>query len=311
VNYISISKIGIKFGVSRNEIFIYFGQEGLIKKTGTKWELTVKGEKLGGIYRNYFGRYIAFPETANLDFINKTNLLTSNQQHIQKSDFTLKYLKINNESCFYLEDYYPSSRFSQDINSKMLLKFKDSDKEAIQFWSRKLISSAIIEKLSNVDIIIRVLGHDELSSLNKNSPLDKLCKLLAKEIPCSFNPSLLTKKRKNKSLKFLNKSNRSGELKNVYHFNKYDTKDFNILVLDDITTTGSTFKEISRSIKVNSPNANIYFLVLGRTVPNFSREASKTKDKLENNNSQASKNFPLIFFILFFLMLFFLIYYFN
>ena len=309
MNYISISKIGIKFGVSRNEIFIYFGQEGLIKKTGTKWELTVKGEKLGGIYRNYFGRYIAFPETANLDFINKTNLLTSNQQHIQKSDFTLKYLKINNESCFYLEDYYPSSRFSQDINSKMLLKFKDSDKEAIQFWSRKLISSAIIEKLSNVDIIIRVLGHDELSSLNKNSPLDKLCKLLAKEIPCSFNPSLLTKKRKNKSLKFLNKSKRSSELKNIYHFNKFGMNDFNILVMDDITTTGSTFKEISRSIKENSPNANIYFLVLGHTVPNFSRSASKIKDEVTKKKNTVSNDYTLIFIILFSVfLLFFLIY---
>ena len=182
-------------------------------------------------------------------------------------------LEINNlKKCYYLHDYLPKSKFSQDENSKLILDFKDNG-SSVSNWCNEA-SNACREAFSNtyIDIIVRVLGHDELKADFKNLPLDELGKSIGKAINARYYPQILQKTDTNRSLKFLSRENRENELQNKYIFRAADNKgDISILIIDDITTTGSTISEVCRAIREKLPSASIYFFALGKT---------KTKQKI-------------------------------
>jgi len=93
--------------------------------------------------------------------------------------------------------------------------------------------------------------------------------LLAQEIATLWNFEILdlVKKTKNtKSQVNLNKLERHKNL--IWVFAKKDKIDIwendNIIIIDDITTTGSTLNEIAKTIRQTYPNINIWWMVLAR-----------------------------------------------
>ena len=194
-------------------------------------------------------------------------------------------LEINNlKKCYYLWDYLPKNNFNQNGISKCILDFKDNNNIQVQSLS-KIASEACQSVFSNnIDIVIRALGHDEVLVQETNRPLDSLGRQISTAINAEYHPNFLNKTEKNSSLKFLSKENRVNELHGKYIFKSpLDKLNLSVLLIDDITTTGSTIKEICRAINVQLPGSNIYFFALGKT-------KSKTTFIPENKISEVQLN---------------------
>ena len=134
-----------------------------------------------------------------------------------------------------------------------------------------------VRSISNtyIDIIVRVLGHDELKADFKNLPLDELGKSIGRQLMQGIIPRS-TENRYKQVVKVFKQENRENELQNKYIFRAADNvEDISILIIDDITTTGSTISEVCRAIREKLPSASIYFFALGKT---------KTKQKIIPEN---------------------------
>ncbi len=70
---------------------------------------------------------------------------------------------------------------------------------------------------------------------------------------------------KNQSLKFLSKENRENQLKGIYTYKPSNKNPKSLLLIDDVTTTGTTIAEVCRAIYKSSPDTEIYFLALAKT----------------------------------------------
>lgn len=165
---------------------------------------------------------------------------------------------------FYLAHYLPRSQGGNDALSSYLLQFKDNNKSAVKNWSRFAAKSLRYSGI-NFKVVVRALGSSE-TTVNINTPLDYLGKKISREINAKYMPTLLSKSRRNKSLKYLSANERENELSGLYSFKNYGaTKGDNILLIDDVVTTGTTLKSIHSSITQSCPQVNIYFFSLTKT----------------------------------------------
>lgn len=82
--------------------------------------------------------------------------------------------------------------------------------------------------------------------------------------------STVKKIRKTKSQTKLSKQDRENNLNDAFIFDKKSEKKIKwnelIIIVDDITTTGSTLNEIAKIIKKKYPNITVWWAVLGRHV---------------------------------------------
>ena len=173
----------------------------------------------------------------------------------------------NEVTGFYLSHYFPSSRGVQDNLSKRLLEFKDNQKDSVQRFTNISISK-LKSKIDNLDIIIRALGSSEIKA-TANTSLDFLCSGIASSYGCTYSPESLWKTRTTDQLKDLGRrSKRLEEINGVYSFHTEEPASdisLKVLLVDDVSTTGSTVQEISRAIRAEKPHAQIYFFSLSKT----------------------------------------------
>ena len=146
----------------------------------------------------------------------------------------------------------------KNIIRKLIIDYKFNDKAYLY----KLFSDFVIKNkkiygiLKSYDIIIPVPIHKK----RKRERGYNQSELIAKEI--SFNidnlmyeNKAIIKVKNNKRQSTLNKNERIQNIKNVYKvIDKERIKNKNIIVFDDIYTTGNTVKEISRILKENGAN---------------------------------------------------------
>ena len=185
--------------------------------------------------------------------------------------------------------YYTPKYYPPDSLPRKMLNFKDwkqgSDKykDDVIFWIT-WSTKEIMELNLKFDYIIRALGSSEVY-VEKNKALDVLGQWLAKNLNSSYLPELLFKVKPTKPLNLIShKCDREVELKDSYRLSEksqsMDMNYKNILIIDDITTSGTTLKEISDQLFGHWPNVNCYSFCLGRTwrnnnandfivVPNF------------------------------------------
>ncbi len=137
-----------------------------------------------------------------------------------------------------------------------VLRFKDAKNDSITHWLH-VIEKLDLSFLPKVDYIVRALSSNETTCVNTETPLDMVAKTIAKKTGAKYIKTVLSKKR-TQQLKFAGNSyNRKGILDHAYHcdlkrFNINDSSSF--LIIDDVSTTGTTFEEITRAIMQASSN---------------------------------------------------------
>ncbi len=171
------------------------------------------------------------------------------------------------DGTYHIAHYHPTSKNHHDDTSSHLLDFKDNVEPWVSRWSN--ISVKYLGGEITPDIIVRVLSSGETEASSSNS-LDFLGQRMEEAMaPARYIPTTLKKSRPTKPLKTLRtKQEREAELAGVYSYippagigsdNKV------ILILDDIVTSGTTLREISRAIRTASPTSKLYFFALGQT----------------------------------------------
>lgn len=166
--------------------------------------------------------------------------------------------------CWHLEFYNPADHEPGTISGS-ILNFKDRNANAVEEWSERAYTDL---KASGIQFhcIVRALGSSELQP-NGRKALDLLGQYLSKRLESNYLPQILSKSRITKPMHTMKLADRQIEMDNVYIAGpgNYDFNGKNILILDDVTTTNTTLKEILRALKTAWPKANFYFFCLGRT----------------------------------------------
>ena len=179
------------------------------------------------------------------------------------------------ESAYHLAYYFPSSRGREsDTISSHILQFKNNQEPFVTKWIELVLNE--VDSLPLVDLIVRVLGSNETSA-SGNTSLDKLGQAIAEATDAKYCPTGVEKKRQTQPLKFMGKDARQKELDGIFTFsikgkkignprlNKGGKRFKKILIIDDVTTTGSTIKELYHTIHKKYPKCPVHAFVLGKT----------------------------------------------
>lgn len=177
-----------------------------------------------------------------------------------------QYIDFDGESLnhYYLCNYLPLYKGSDDL-SKSLIRFKAGSPVDVEAWTECSILEMNKISLNKGILILRALSSDEMSTdLTHHTPLDRFATRLANLVEGTYQPDLLHKTQKTMSVKFLSLADRIEELQNVYAFTGQSSIK-EILILDDILTTGTTMKEIIKAIREVTPSSSITLFTLAST----------------------------------------------
>ena len=179
-----------------------------------------------------------------------------------------KYYNIHadkNGEYFYLNDYIPKNKkipFDYEVlkHSERILKYKKGDPRMIAFFV-KILNNIIYNYFYFYDLILPVPP--------SNSYLD----VYPNAIACSYISAFGTIDTFEGAI-ICGKGHKPGhtgnfvskkiDLKNIFVVNKYDFGHKNIIILDDIITTGNTFSHIKKALLKRGANS-IAGLFLGKT----------------------------------------------
>ncbi len=174
--------------------------------------------------------------------------------------------------------------YYRDEVGQELLMFKKENSTAIYRWLHFVEENfESIFKDIKIDYIVRALGSNETSNTNQNTPLDLMGGLLAKKFNAKYITNILTKER-TQQLKFAgNQYNRKQILNHKYNcdLGALD-KNATYLIIDDVSTTGTTFNEIRRAIsEASNDKAKLITFALVKTL--WNREYTSDKQNYNAN----------------------------
>lgn len=170
---------------------------------------------------------------------------------------------------FYFDKAISCIEYS-DISKSMILGFKYKNKT----YMAKYISNIMKEKLDleniKFDYITFVPLHKKRMRKRGFNQSEKIAKELGKLIDIPILDCIYRKSNTNR-LYNLNRKERKIELKNAFlvkeNINYVNGK--NILLIDDIFTTGSTVNEISKLLKLNNVNKIFVMTLLTKSNDNY------------------------------------------
>lgn len=177
-----------------------------------------------------------------------------------------KYLEFGSETIphYFLCNYRPVS-VGLDALSKSLLNFKCGYRPDTTAW----IECSLVElkkvQIENQSLVLRALASRELNATS-NMTLDRLGNELAENKLLLYQPNMLTKTRITQQVKLLSNFEREKELANAYLFEPPRSYQPNqILILDDILTTGATMRSIITSIRAVLSSVTVKIFTLAST----------------------------------------------
>ena len=176
--------------------------------------------------------------------------------------------KLKYEECSYCFDktFYFDRVIScieyNDISKNLILKFKYQKKTYMSKYIAKIISEKLSLEDIRYDYILFVPLHKKRYKKRGFNQSEKIAKYLS-EITKVEVLNCINRKNNTKALYKLDRIDRKKELKNAFALEKdHDKlKNKNIILVDDIFTTGSTTNEISKILKINNVN-KIYVVTL-------------------------------------------------
>lgn len=151
-------------------------------------------------------------------------------------------------------------------SKKIIHRFKYQDKLEILNYLTNLMCTSLKDTKDKIDFVAPVPMH-KLKIINRGyNQSALLASKLAKKLNKEYLPDLLIKLKNSKPQMGLSKKEREKNVKNTIRINnklicKIHNK--NILLVDDVITTGSTIKECCKILQQNSCN-EIYISALAR-----------------------------------------------
>ncbi len=134
----------------------------------------------------------------------------------------------------------------------LISKFKKDEKTYIGRVIGDILYDRIVIENLNVDVIISIPIHTNKKNERGFNQAEIMAKFLARKMEIPFMPKSIYRKKETIPMKKLDVWERRENMKNAFIIrNKYKgyLKDKNLLVIDDIYTTGATFDECSKIFK--------------------------------------------------------------
>jgi len=190
----------------------------------------------------------------------------------KKSLHCLKCKKQNTESSicpecisdYYINEIFIAGDYENKILAKLIkgLKYKfvtDYAKILGDFLSNYLLEKSKVD-FSNI-IIMPVPLHKKRWRWRGFNQSEKIAEIISKNLNLDIDNQSLARIKHKKAQAKLNEKQRRKNIKNCFEFFGDNLKNKNIILIDDVTTTGSTLDECARILKDNGAG-NIWGLVV-------------------------------------------------
>lgn len=185
-------------------------------------------------------------------FLNKTDIYGTNKNqrkhYVTNND---SYLTNINIKCFSTHTYLFS--YTTPIREKILqYKFKEQTYLANMFSEFFVKNEKLCGFLKKYDIIIPVPMTKKKVRKRGYNQSELIAKQIAKNIPnLTLESHILVKTKENRTQSSLNKKQRQENVKDVYKLkNEEKIKEKNIIIFDDIYTTGATANECAKILQL-------------------------------------------------------------
>lgn len=185
-----------------------------------------------------------------LNFINE-NCQTCGKEITDQNNILKEKCNFCENKKFYFDKAISCIEYT-DLSKKFVFKLKYNNKT----YMSKIIAKIMKDKLNyeniNFDVILCVPLHKKRLKERGFNQAQKISKYLSDYTNKEFL-NIIIRNKKTKRLYKLNKAEREKELKNVFEINDENSylKNKNVLIVDDIFTTGATVNEISKVLRKN------------------------------------------------------------
>lgn len=210
----------------------------------------------GKIFLNSIGEFI-FPkicivsenklsENNSNDFISDDIIQSLDRLNV--NDISDIKLKISNKETFSLYSFKSDSDMQKIIHHFKYAGFSDIGKLFGEILSKEILKSDI--NIKDYDFICPVPLFKSKKRSRGYNQSEILSDTISKELNKIHIPDLLKRTRDTKSQTGMNMEERKENVKNVFELNKsYNIKRQNIILVDDVITTGSTVSECLKALK--------------------------------------------------------------
>ena len=184
------------------------------------------------------------------------------------------------ENCFSKIKHFPQQKINPPQNIDLMIvcgyydgilktlirKFKFSKKKSLSPYLFNFIKKCIENKsyFSSIDLITSVPLHKNRLKERGFNQSELIAKELSNFLNIPYDGNILERVKETSFMYNLSKSERKKNVKGVFSVSR-NLNGLNILIIDDILTTGATLSEIASEIKKNGANS-VYALVVAKSV---------------------------------------------
>jgi ComF family protein len=155
--------------------------------------------------------------------------------------------------CIKEPPFYDSARSLIDFNfvsKRFIHDLKYGDRTDLIHFFAKLLASSYSDFIADIDIIIPIPMHFFRRMIRSYNQAQLLAIALSCQTKKKFAPFILKKSKFTRTQSSLNRKERKQNLKGSFEVNKIeDLKGKNVLLVDDVMTTGSTVNVCSKALK--------------------------------------------------------------
>ena len=176
------------------------------------------------------------------------------------------------------------------IIRQALIKYKFHHKPSF-FRAFSLLLAESIKKMTDYrkfDILLDVPLHKEKEHSRGYNQASIIAEMLASELGLCYRSGLLVRVRNTKSQSLLNREQRNVNLKDAFKvINPKEIINKEILIIDDIFTTGNTLNECSRSLKLaGAKKVTAAVIASGRKAENREQRIENREQRTENRDQK-------------------------
>ena len=194
---------------------------------------------------------------------------------------------LENESCRYCtanKNYFDravSVMIYERLARQLIINFKDHDATLYAPVFAQWMNRIIQEFADEVDFLVSVPISKNCRLTRKYNQTELLCLELQKLSKLHFEPRILEKAKETVAQKTLNRERRLKNLRKSFTLNpEFPVKSKNILLIDDVITTGATSNACAQLLKEAGAN-KVYIATLARVILKATPSVKPNRKKLD------------------------------